>query len=210
MKVSAVVRTPPDSESGARKRILSAAFRSFTENGYAGTSTLQIATLAKVSKRDLYALFESKQAMLLACIKSHADKMRMPAELAAPRTREALVATLSAFGTNLLTETSDPAVVSMFRLAIAEAERSPEVAKAIDAVRQSGRRTVADLLVDAQSLGFVAPGDPLEMADRFLALLREDLMMSLLLGVGSRLSRAKAQQRAAGATNAFLELYSKS
>ena len=51
-----------------RERILLAAFAAFIERGYAETSTLEIATRAKVSKRELYALFGNKQAMLVACI----------------------------------------------------------------------------------------------------------------------------------------------
>jgi AcrR family transcriptional regulator len=38
--------------------------QAFTEDGYAGTSTLDIATRAKVSKRDLDANFASKHAAL--------------------------------------------------------------------------------------------------------------------------------------------------
>src|SRR5437868_6483690 len=59
------------------KRILRAAFEAFTEEGYAGTSTLDIATRARVSKRDLYANFGSKHEVLVACIKSRADRMRL-------------------------------------------------------------------------------------------------------------------------------------
>ena len=55
------------------ERILGAAFQAFTEGGYAGTSTLDIATRAKVSKRDLDANFASKHAVLVACIQSHAE-----------------------------------------------------------------------------------------------------------------------------------------
>jgi AcrR family transcriptional regulator len=36
-----------------RERILTAAFEAFHERGYAATSTLEIATRARVSKRDL-------------------------------------------------------------------------------------------------------------------------------------------------------------
>jgi len=36
-------------------RIIGAAFAAFMKNGYAATSMLEIATRAKVSKRDLYA-----------------------------------------------------------------------------------------------------------------------------------------------------------
>jgi len=51
-------------EAAARRRILSAAFAAFTENGYAGTSTLEIATRAHVSKRELYGLVGNKQELL--------------------------------------------------------------------------------------------------------------------------------------------------
>jgi AcrR family transcriptional regulator len=193
-----------------RGRILRAAFKAFTENGYAGTSTLQIATQAKVSKRDLYAIFANKQAMLVACIKTRLDKMRMPAGLSPPDTREALASRLTDFGKNLLTETFQPAVVAMFRLAIAEAERSPEVARAIDEGRTAARRTVRELVAHAQSLGHLAPGDPSTMADRFLVLLREDMMMSLLLGVARPPNRKRIEAQAAGAARAFLEIHSAS
>ena len=53
-------------------RIIGAAFGTFMAKGYAGTSMLEIATRAKISKRDLYAAFPSKQAVLLACITSPA------------------------------------------------------------------------------------------------------------------------------------------
>jgi hypothetical protein len=45
------------------------------------------------------------------------------------------------------------------------------------------------------------------MADRFLALLREDLIMSLLLGVVRPPRRANIEQRAVDATDVFLEIY---
>ena len=76
MKSSALPVSTSIDESDMRQRILHAAFHAFTENGYAGTSTLAIATRAKVSKRDLYGLFENKQAMLVACIKSRTAAMR--------------------------------------------------------------------------------------------------------------------------------------
>ena len=210
MKTSSLPRATSAGYDEMRARILRAAFKAFTENGYAETSTLQIATLAKVSKRDLYAIFANKQAMLVSCIKTRLEKMRMPAGVLPPVTREALASTLTTFGKLLLTETFHPAVVAMFRLAIAEAERSPEVARAIDDGRRAARRTVSELVAHAQSLGYLTPDDPSTMADRFLALLREDLMMSLLLGVVTPPGPAKIEARAADATRAFLKIYSAS
>src|SRR5262245_57834044 len=163
MQTSSPPRAASAGDGEMRARILRAAFEAFTKNGYAGTSTLQIATRAKVSKRDLYAVFATKQAMLVACIKTRLDKMRMPAGLPPPATREALASTLTTFGRILLTETFHPAVVAMFRLAIAEAERSPDAARAIEYGRRSARETVSKLVAHAQSLRYLAPGDPSAM-----------------------------------------------
>jgi AcrR family transcriptional regulator len=85
-------------ESGpqpARERILCAAMEAFMELGYAEASTLEIATRAQVSKRELYALFGNKQAMLAACIADRVGRMRLPTELPPPCNREELVAMLS-------------------------------------------------------------------------------------------------------------------
>src|SRR5215471_3788537 len=42
-------------ETAVRERILEAALAAFMKSGYAATSTLEIATRARVSKRELYA-----------------------------------------------------------------------------------------------------------------------------------------------------------
>src|SRR5215470_16511448 len=119
---------PAAEEPSARGRILEAAFAAFTRNGFAETSTLEIATGARVSKRELYALFGSKQDILAACITDRAGRLRLPVDLPELRDRATLGQTLSAFGVQLVREVSDPAVVAMFRLAIADAARTPEIA----------------------------------------------------------------------------------
>jgi AcrR family transcriptional regulator len=198
----------PAAENLMQARILGAAFKAFMEAGYAGTSTLDIATRAKVSKRDLYAHFGSKHAMLIACIKSRAERMRLPPDLPAPRTRQMLAATLTAFATTLVRETSDQDVIATFRLAIAEATRSPEIAEALDtAGRSATRAALAGLLATAQSAGLIGGGNPTEMAMQYLGLLWEGLMVGLLLGTTKRPGRAESERRATKATAAFLRLY---
>ena len=191
-----------------QERILGAAFKAFTEDGYAETSTLDIAKRAKVSKRDLYGNFGSKHAVLAACIKSRADLMRLPPNLPAPRTREMLAATLTTFATNLVQEVSHPSVIAAFRLAIAEATRSPEIAQALDvAGRDATREALAELLANAQSIGLTGPGVPLEMATQYLGLLWENLMVGLLLGVAATPGPTEAERRATRATAAFMQLH---
>ncbi|HKM69715.1 MAG TPA: TetR/AcrR family transcriptional regulator [Stellaceae bacterium] len=189
------------------ERILGAAFKAFTENGYAGTSTLEIATRAKVSKRDLYANFHSKEAMLLACITSRAARMRLSPDLPSPRSRGMLASTLATFGATVIREVSDPPVTAMFRLAIAEATRSPEVAKTLSASRSANRGALAGLFAQAQAIGILGHGDPQQMMEHYFALLWGDLMLGLLLGVASRPKPAEIGKRAQAATEAFLKLY---
>jgi AcrR family transcriptional regulator len=199
---------PAAAGNRAHERILGAAFRAFSEDGYAGTSTLGIATRAKVSKRDLYANFGSKHAVLVACIKSRADRMRLPPDLPTPKSREMLASTLTAFAANLVREVSHPSVIATFRLAIAEATRSPEIAQALDSAgRDATRRAVAELLASAQSTGLIGPGEPAEMAVQYLGLLWENLMVGLLLGVAATPDPAEAGRRATKATAAFMQLH---
>src|SRR2546421_2959266 len=114
---------PQESRDAAavRERILDAAFAAFMERGYAATSTLEIATRARVSKRELYALVGNKQEVLIACIGERAKRLTVPAELPEPHDRGTLAGILAAFGAQVLREVSDPTVIAVFRLAIAEA-----------------------------------------------------------------------------------------
>jgi AcrR family transcriptional regulator len=188
-------------------RIIGAAFGTFMAKGYAGTSMLEIATRAKISKRDLYAAFPSKQAVLLACITSRASRMRLPPDLPAPTSRDTLATTLSGFGATVIREVCAPAATSMYRLAIAEAERSPDVARALNASRFVNRYALEELLVRAQSAGVLGQGEPPKMMEQFFGLLWGDLLISRLFGTASAPSRAEIERRATEATAAFLELY---
>src|SRR4029079_18069907 len=64
-----------DGSAGVRGRILTAAFEAFVERGYAATSTLEIATRARVSKRELYAVVGNKQKMLVTAIGERAKRL---------------------------------------------------------------------------------------------------------------------------------------
>jgi len=194
-------------ELPVRRRILDAAFAAFMEQGFAATSTLDIATRARASKRELYALFGSKQEMLVACIGERATRLRIPNDWSEPRDPDALADTLVAFGTRLLRETSEPAVVAMFRLAIAEATRAPEVAGVVSQVGlEAGRAALHDIMDRACSAGLLA-GNPAEMAALFAGILWGNQMIRLLLGIAGRPGPREISDRAEAATRAVLQLH---
>src|SRR5579863_849951 len=82
-------------DARVRERILDAAFAAFMKKGYATASTLEIATRARVSKRELYALVGNKQQMLIACIRNRARRFEVPADLPVPHDRETLAQVLA-------------------------------------------------------------------------------------------------------------------
>jgi AcrR family transcriptional regulator len=151
-------------ETAVRGRILDVAFAAFMKGGYAATHTLEIARRARVSKRDLYALVGNKQEMLIACITERARRLEVPADVPVPGNRDALAHVLSSFGAQLVREISDPAVIAVFRLAIAEAMQAPEVARALDSIgREASRAALREIMARAQKSGLVN-GRPDELA----------------------------------------------
>lgn len=194
-------------ETAVRERILEAAFAAFMESGYATTSTLEIATRARVSKRELYALVGNKQEMLIACISERAKRLDVPADLPVLRDRETLEQVLACFGTKLVREVSDPTVIAVFRLAIAESVQAPEVARALNSIgRETSRAALRKIMTGAQASGLLT-GRPAELAEQFAGLLWRDLMVSLLLGVAERPNPREIAVRARDAAAAFLELH---
>jgi AcrR family transcriptional regulator len=194
-------------EAEVRARILDAAFTAFMKSGYAATSTLEIATRARVSKRDLYALVGNKQAMLIACISARAKRLQVPADLPAPHDRATLAHVLASFGAQLVREITDPTVIAVFRLAIAEAVHAPEVAQALDSIgREASRAALRQIMARAQASGLL-DGRPAELAEQFGGLLWGNLMVSLLLGIAERPKSREVEARARDATAAFLLLH---
>src|SRR6516225_12344243 len=165
-----------------------------------------------VLRRNSYARAHPRRcvqvSVLVACITSRAGRMRLPPDLPTPRSRKMLASTLTGFATKLVREVSHPSVIATFRLAIAEATRSPEIAQALDvAGRDATRGALAELLANAQSSGLIGSGEPTEMATQYLGLLWEGLMVGLLLGVAATPQPAEAVRRATKATAAFMRLH---
>jgi len=196
-----------EDEAAMRRRILDAVFTAFMKGGYATTSTLEIATRARVSKRELYALVGNKQQMLIACITERAKRLDVPADLPVPRDRRVLEQVLSSFGARLVREISDPAVIAVFRLAIAEVAHAPEVARVLNSIgREASRAALRKIMAQAQEAGLL-DGRPAELAERFAGLLWRDWMVSLLLGVMERPNSREIAARAHDAASAFLQLH---
>jgi AcrR family transcriptional regulator len=206
-KPTAAQRKKAGDEAAVRQRILEAAFAAFMKQGFAVTSTLEIATRARVSKRELYALVGTKEEMLVACVTERARRLEAPADQPEPRDREAFAKLLAAFGAQLLREVTDPTVVGVFRLAIAEALHAPEVARVLDSVGRAASRTALRKIMTQACTSGLADGHPAELSQQFAALLFGDVMVGLLLGTEKRPKPEEMEARACSAVVAFLQLH---
>ncbi len=204
-----VPRSPIEADHAAdslRDRILGAAFGAFMEIGYGKTSMLEIATRARISKRDLYACFPDKRSILTHAIGARARKMRLPLDLPAPDSAPTLERALLQFGAATLREGSRPTTIAVFRLAIGEP--GPEVANVLNTVaREANRAALARFFAKARRQGLLAPAAPRLMAEQFQALLWGGLLMELLLGASEPPDEAAILRRAREATRAFLLIH---
>lgn len=206
-KVQRPERTRGGYDGAVRQRILHEAFAAFMANGFTRTSTLQIARRARVSKRALYALVGNKQAILMAGITARAARMTPSTGVPPLRDRDALAKSLAEYGALVLREASDPAVIGVFQLAIAETQRAPEVARALHSMaRENNRAALTAILSEARSQSLLA-GNTADMAEQFMGLLWGTLQVSLLLRVSEPPSGSDILRRAREAANAFLMIH---
>jgi AcrR family transcriptional regulator len=194
------------SDRPPRERILNGAFGAFMELGYNNTTMLEIATRARVSKRDLYANFADKGAILTACVETRARRMRLPLELPPPVDEAGLLEALTRFGVASLREGTRPGSVAVLRLAVAESNGEP--ARVFHATAMEANRTaLVRFLAKAQETRLLRPGDSGPMAGLFLAILWGNTLTRLLLRVGEAPGEAETERRARDAARVLLRLF---
>ena len=133
----------------------------------------------------------------------------MSADLPEPKDRETLARALESLGTQLLREISDPTVIAVFRLAIAEAVRAPEIAQALNSLGvEPSRAALREMMNRAREAGLL-DGDPAEMAEHFVSLLWGNLMTGLLLRTAERPTPREIARRAGEAATGLLQHYAK-
>src|SRR6185369_7764281 len=118
----------------------------------------------------------------------------VPAEIG---DRHALASALTGYGVAALTTLSNPYVLAMYRVAIAEAPGNTELGEILDASgRQPNRRALIEIMRRGQAAGFLGPGEPAHIALEFFSLLIGDLMVWLLLAADEPPGTAEIKARA--------------
>ena len=190
------------------EEILRAAFDVFTEKGFHDATMLDVAKRARASKATLYGRFAGKEALFKALV---AWGTRQGAEalssIAADETPDPLAA-LNRYATRLLSQMLQPEKLALFRIAVAEGARLPEVGAIYsNATRDHGvalGRKLAARLIEAR---IVQIDEPEAFGHAFMGLLQGELFTRALLGVIPPPSEAEIEAHAHAAMSRLVRAF---
>src|SRR5512138_1294588 len=166
-----------------RRNILAGAREVFAELGFERASVDVIAARAGVSKATVYNHFADKKALFVASVVEATDDLR--ASLAAcVEPCGTLEESLRSMGEKIMMLWLAPRVSALYRQAMAEAARLPEIGRM---VFEQGTRALQDAvaanLARWAEAGAIRIDDPAAAAVTFVALCHGDLVTRMRLGV---------------------------
>lgn len=192
------------SPGGRRAALLQAAAEVFFEQGYAATKIDAIIDRVGGSKRTIYNEFGNKEGLFLALVVENVDKVLSAFPIGEIGTRE-LRETLTAFGQHLMAVYMSHTLLGIYRIAITEANRFPELVKSFYE-QGPGRATsqLAGILEDARNREEIRADDCERAAGHFVGMIRGNLHLQVVLGLRPPPSGEEMQQEVVFAVEAFL------
>lgn len=153
-----------------RRAILQAARTVFLRHGYGGASMDEVAAVAAVSKQTIYKHFLDKRGLFEAMITADIrDTEALTRDLLGSlRTTRDLAGDLRQFARRHLREITQPHLVRLRRLIIAEAERFPELTRTWYANGpERAHAVLGDLFRALEERGLLRVPDPVLAAQNF-------------------------------------------
>jgi AcrR family transcriptional regulator len=204
MTASPAPRAPTRDER--RETILKVAREVFFEQGYTAASMSTIAARLGGSKGTLYNYFKSKEELFEAQVRERCGAAAdFISELAADAEPAEV---LTRLGEQYLGHLYSEETVQMFRILVAEAQRSPELARVFYEVGPArGQQGLQDYLEAAKTRGAVDIPDCALAAEQFLSLCKGRTHLQFLLNLIPPLAPAQIRLQIAQAVSAFMRLY---
>jgi AcrR family transcriptional regulator len=192
-----------------RKRadIVAAAKEVFFAAGYAGASMDEITARSGVSKATVYAYYRSKDELLLAVVESVLETIRA-AMTELPEAHDFRVWLLQ-LGHIASRQITSPDAIALMRIAITEATRFPEIARAF---QQSGSdAALAGVAIPvfeaAMSNGVLRKGDPALALSHFFEMCFAKKLRDVLMGLAPIPSEQEIELMVRLGVGAFLDGY---
>ncbi|MFH8367615.1 TetR/AcrR family transcriptional regulator C-terminal domain-containing protein [Streptomyces sp. NPDC018031] len=196
----------------ARKRqaIMEAATRTFMTKGYSGTSMDDIAKQAAVSKQTVYKHFADKEKLFADIVLATTDRIDGMVDLVSgfPADGDTLEEDLTRLARQFLTAVTQPQVLQLRRLVIANADTFPELGASW--YEQGFERVLVTLAATFERLadrGLLKTDDPMLAAHHFSGLLLWIPVNKAMFTGSSQHTEAELDHYAAAGIRAFLAAY---
>jgi len=193
-------RTPP------RKNaiVLAAAEQAFIEFGYAGVSVDEIAERAGVSKRTVYSNFASKQVLYEEVVKKLCGEV-VPTEIDPKTLHEDPEKVLLKVSVAFLEALYLPRQIAFFQTAVADSRQMPEAGKMVFEGPVTRTQNVFDHYFRTQAQRGVLEFPNIDIAaSQFVAILKTNLHVCLMLSHAADVSHAALQDIARSSIHIFL------
>lgn len=194
-----------------RRAILEAARTTFLTKGYGGASMDEVAALAAVSKQTVYKQFADKQRLFTEIVTGDIDETEALTHdlVQALADTEDLEGDLRTFARRHIAEVTQPHLMQLRRLIIAEAERFPALAQAWYAGGPERAHTaLAEVFATLTKRGLLRTEDPLLAAEHFNWLvLSIPLNKAMFHGSTTTFAKKDLQRWADEAVRVFLAAY---
>jgi AcrR family transcriptional regulator len=199
-----VVAAKTGRPSGRREALLQAAAEVFFEQGFVATSIGAIIERAGGSKRNIYSEFGNKEGLFSAIVTNTADRALSTLAIEQIEGRD-LQETLTAFGRQLMAIYMSPTLIGVYRIAVTEANRFPDLVKSFYE-QGPGRAAsqLAEVLEGAKERGEIRADDCLRVAGHFVGMIRDKLHLQVVLGLRPPPSEQEVREAVASAVEIFL------
>jgi AcrR family transcriptional regulator len=195
-------------DSERRTLILDKAEAVFLEEGFQGASMAAIAARAGCSKGTLYNYFVSKEELFLACVARQCASYHETMSNLASAEGD-FRSNLAEIGRRYVAFVTGDDIVRKYRMIIAEAERSPEMARAFYASGPArGAEIFSRFLAAAAAEGKLKPLDPVRAAHQFMALCYNQRQKERLCNVSAAPAAETINEDVAEAVRVFMAAYS--
>src|SRR5512146_375196 len=191
-----------------RSKILAGAREVFRESGCERASVDVIAARAGVSKATVYNHFADKQALFVAAVLEATDELRASLASCVERPGGDVAPALQAMGEKIMALWLAPSVSALYRQAIAEAARLPEIGRMVfEQGTKALQDAVAANLARWADTGALRIDDPDAAAITFIALCHGNLVTRMRLGVLPYPADAEVRETVTRAVGTFVRAY---
>ncbi len=195
-----------DRRDQRREAIIAVARAVFSEEGFAAASMSSIAARLGGSKGTLYNYFKSKEELFAAYVRDECG--RFAHDMFEGVDGPDIAARLSAIGKRFLGLLMSDWAVRMFQLVVAEAHRTPELARVFYELGAAvALMRLTRTLDEARARGEIAAEDCEVAAEQFMALCRGALHFRYVLNLIARPNQAEIDATIDEAVRTFMARY---